>query len=403
MLVLGIVVLTAGMIYANYSLLSRFGKGGEFLTYWSGARAFIFEGRDPYSLYVPLEVQSLVYGRPGGSSEKPYILDMPFHLLVLFFPFGLIKDSRIALAVFRVLLEVSVFWVSLFSMRLARRSVGQTISVSFILFNALNLFMLLAILQGSISPIFALVLAGILVALRADNDELAGALVALIFFEWQITLPFIIFVILHVIRHHRWRVLAGFSMATFVLWVISFFLYPGWVIPFLRAIVNDLKADYGMNTHQVIAQILPGAGEAAYWGFLTILLLAILYEWYKAREYDERLFYWTTCLTLCVTPLISIKTELHDLTILVLPAGLLLAVIQERWHRSGKVISYFLMILLLVLPWAFYLKIIPGLDRVGQELIFLSTPLLLIGGLYWMRWWSIRPPRSFLERTSQAS
>ena len=44
-------------------------------------------------------------------------------------------------------------------------------------------------------------------------------------------------------------------------------------------------------------------------------------------------------------------------------------------------------------PWAINYFLLDRLGDMSQEIIFLFLPLFTLIGLYWIRWWAIRPPR----------
>ena len=81
---------SAALVYANLTLTN----GGDFYVHWAASRGFIFERIDPYSGEVPARVQELVYGDSAQAGDEPYILDTPFHILLLYFPFSLLSDPQ---------------------------------------------------------------------------------------------------------------------------------------------------------------------------------------------------------------------------------------------------------------------------------------------------------------------
>ncbi len=80
-----------GLAVGNDYLAGQLPAGGEFTLLRTGGRAFLFDHIEPYSGAVPALVQEQVYGRPAQSGEDAYILDIPFHLLIFFFPLALIS------------------------------------------------------------------------------------------------------------------------------------------------------------------------------------------------------------------------------------------------------------------------------------------------------------------------
>jgi hypothetical protein len=51
------------------------------------------------------------------------------------------------------------------------------------------------------------------------------------------------------------------------------------------------------------------------------------------------------------------------------------------------------MLVVFALPWLLYLFAVNRFGAIAQEIIFLFLPLSTLIGLYWIRWWAIRPPR----------
>lgn len=396
-----ILTIVAGLVAINLLIFAKIAKGGEFLTPWYGARAFLFDHASPYSTYVPDHVQSMVYGRSAEPGENPFILDLPFSILLLFFPLALIPNAGTALVIFQLLLEIIVLWLAVESVQLTNWSPKIDLQITFFLFMVLNYFTIHSLLEGSLSILVIAGIAGLLLSLRTGRDELAGALVAFLLFKWQVTAPILIFATLRVIRFRRWRVIAGFGMFTFVLTTISYFLYPGWTIPYLRALVNDSRTEYGYNTFMSLSGLFPIYGAQVAWFVILFVITIVIFEWVRVHDDNDLQFSWTACLTLAVTPLLGFRFEIQELILMLLPAALILAVVSERWMRTGSWTSIGLMITFILFSWfAFngYLKIL----RVGSDdQMFLFLPILIVFGLYWVRWWAIRPPRTWLDHIAR--
>jgi len=391
-------VVASALVYANLTLPRG---GGDFLVHWAGARAFLFEQADPYSGFVPARVQELVYGGRAGAGDKPYILETPFHILMLYFPLSLLPDPQLARAIFTLILQLAMFALALFSLRLTDWEAPRWFIVSFFFFCIFNVYAFKAILAASPVLLLGAIYAGILLALRAEQDELAGALMAVSVYYWEVGLPFLLLVAWRAYKEGRIRVLAGFFMLSFVLLVISFFWYPDWLIPYLRAGMNNLRADFGFSMHTALAQLLPSYGGILSWVFIGILVIALGYEWNTALEADDRRFYWACCITLAVTPLLGFRTMTEHLAVLVIPLAYLFSILRDRWHRIGNVLVFFLLTLLFLLPWAAYFFRFGGDST--PALVFLFFPLFTVIGLYWMRWWALRPPRTWADLVTRQS
>jgi hypothetical protein len=187
-------------------------------------------------------------------------------------------------------------------------------------------------------------------------------------------------------------------MLAFILLAVAFFIYPDWVVPFLRATVNNLRADFGFSMQKVFNNIWPAFGGRFAFGLRILLLIALGYEIGAARGSDFRRFYWASCLSIAVAPLLGLRTEMENLAVLVLPLAFVFAVMHERWRRLGNVLVYVILIIATTLPWAIYFIALPRSGKIAEEILFLFYPALTLLGVYWIRWWAIRPPRTWFDR-----
>src|SRR5690606_12537867 len=132
--------------------------------------------------------------------------------------------------------------LAIFSLRLTDWEAPRYFAVLFFLFCIFNFYTYQAVLAASPVLLLGLLYAGILLALRAEQDEVVGALMAVSMYYWEVGLPFLILVAWRCYKEGRIRVLAGFFMLSFVLLAVSFFMYANWFIPYLRAGMNNLRA-----------------------------------------------------------------------------------------------------------------------------------------------------------------
>jgi hypothetical protein len=387
--VLVFLVVCAALVFANLSLKG----GGDFYVHWVGARAFLFDRVDPYSGEIPARVQRLVYDVSAKSGDEPYILDTPFQILPFYYPFSLLSDPKLARAIFTLVIELALFALAILSLRLTEWEAPRIFIVLFIFFVVFNFYTFQAIQEASPVLILGLLYAGILFALREQMDEAAGALMAFSLYYWEVGAPFLFLVFLRIYHEKRTRVFMGFFMPCFILTFISFLSYPNWIIPFIRAAVNNLRADFGFNVHAIFIHIWPSQGAAIAWVFIAVLFIILGYEWSLARSGDYRRFYWASCLSLAAAPLLGFRTEMENLVVLIIPLALVYAIVYDRWHRFGGALTILLMLVIFTFPWLFYLFAVSRFGSIIQQVIFLFLPLSALVGLYWIRWWAIRPPR----------
>jgi len=383
----------AALFSANLTLKG----GGDFYVHWVGARAFLFDKIDPYSGEVPARVQQLVYEGAAKAGDEPYILDAPFQILPFYYPFSLLSDPTLARAIFTLILELALFALAIFSLLLTEWEAPRFFAILFIFFAVFNFYTFQAIYEASPVLLLGLMYVGILFAYRAEMDELAGALMAFSFYYWEVGVPFLFLVFWRAYHEKRTRLFSGFFMLSFILFFLSFLSYPNWLIPFLRATVNNLRADFGFNVHAILVDLFPVQGQTLGW-ILTIGLFILLgYEWNSAGSGDFRRFYWASCLSLAVTPLLGFRTEMEHLAVLIIPLALVFAIVHDRWRKFGGGLTILLMLVIFALPWLLYLFAVNRFGPMAQEVIFLFLPLSTLIGLYWIRWWAIRPPRIFSD------
>lgn len=392
-------IVSTALVFANLTLQG----GGDFYVHWVASRGFIFEKVDPYSGEVPARVQELVYDDSAKAGDEPYILDTPFHILLLYFPFSLLSDPQLARATYTLFLELALFTLALLSLRLTDWEAPRYFWFLFLPFCIFNFYAFQAILESSPALLLGLIYAGILLALRNNQDELAGALMAVSLYYWEVGAPFLFLVAWRAYHEGRGRVFAGFGMITFVLLAVSFLVYPNWLIPFLRAGMNNLRADFGFSIHEVFGHIFPSQSGAAVWVFIGILVIVLGYEWNAALTADSRRFYWAACLSLAASPLLGFRTEMEHLAVLVIPLAFIFAIVHDRWRRFGGGLTILLLLAVFLVPWAVYFFALPRFGQIANDVLFLFLPLFTLIGLYWIRWWAIRPPRVWADLANQKS
>lgn len=392
--------LSAGLVVANLSLPRG---GGDFLVHWVGSRGFLFERIDPYSADVPTRTQEIVYGGSAPVGNEPFILDTPFHLLLLYFPFALLSDPQTARAIYTLFLELALFTLAILSVRLTNWETPRWFSILFIFFCVFNFYAFQAVMEASPVLLLGLAYAGILLAYQYEQDELVGALMAVSLYYWEVGLPFLLLIFWRSYKEKRVRVLFGFFMFTFILVAISLLLYPDWLIAYLRAGMNNLRVDFGFSTFEALTSLFPASGRIAAWTVIIVLILAIGYEWTAAEKGDDRRVYWFACLLLAAAPLLGFRTEMENLAVLVIPLALVFSVAYDRWNRIGGGLTFFLLLALFALPWAGYFFLAPRIGELTQQILFLFLPVLTILGLYWIRWWALRPPRLWADLAARQS
>ncbi len=402
-------IVVSVLIGVNIGLSRTVEGGGEFYSAWIGARMFLFNHVDPYNIDVALQAQQLAYGHAAASGQNPYYLTVPFFLLPIYFPFALISDLMPALSpskfvvdpnmvrgVWLILNEGALLTTASLTLRLIEWPPRRFFLIAFFLLSIFSFYSVSALLDGTPVILLCLLYFGILYALQNEQDELAGALLVLTFFRWEVGLFFFIFVVWRVYYEKRFRVFNGFGMLVAVLLIVSFLMNPGWVIPFLQSSFADLHTDYGFTSGAVLLRLWPAFDAHLMWIIPVGLMILLGLEWYASRDRDFRRFIWTCCLTLAITPLIGFRTDLSNLVVLFPGLALIFATVVERWHH-GYWLNALLYLIVLLLPWGFFIRSVVYQSQFYQDLLSIFFPIFITAGLYWTRWWFIRPPRTWLD------
>ncbi len=394
-LVLVLAVLIGSLTWINYQVLPQLPGGEEFRAPWMSARTFLFEGNSPYTLAVAQEAQIAIYGRPAQTGENPYYFNIPFYFLFLYFPFAAIDSFDLARALWMSLAEISLAASLFLSQHLVQWKTSRLLTTLFYLALLFSFYSLYPITSGSGAVFTALILLLSLLALREGWDEVLGILLVFGTFRLQSGGILFLLILFWVVITRRWRALSITLMTLFLFVVVSLMLLPNWIMPFFRSVLANIRAEQGFlfsellkiwqpENADLIAQILR-------WAVVVILFI----EWRAARGKDFQRLIWVASLSLALFPFLNLRVNPLFYTTLFLPLALVFKIADNRWEvRARWGIS--LILLLLLSAWGLFLRF----ENTLQILSF-ALPAFLFLALYWLRWWFIRPPRTWHDETAK--
>jgi hypothetical protein len=397
LLLLAIFLLT-GLLILNVYLARVVPGGEEFYLRWSGARAFLFEEIDPYSATIAERTQMVAYGRPAFSSEYPYVLSDPFYIVLLYTPLALIADFTIARGIWMLFSEAALVALIYSLVRSLEWELPRWLLLSLLAIGIGGFYSLLALRSGTPAVMLVLISFAILYSLRSFSDELAGVLLSLISYQWGVNLLFFLFVIIFVIANKRWKVLAGFGMSLGILLAISFLSYPGWLLPYIRAFLSNWYRSGDLTFSHIIGTWLPDSRiSIGLW--VTILLgLVVFLEWLGAVNAHYRRVVWVVCLSLAATPLMGFAIFSSNHVVLIPSLILIAMLVWERWTRYRVVFTLLVSGAALLIPFALYFRVLTNYHPIAEDLIRVLPPIAMVIGLYWMRWWAFRTPRTWSDQ-----
>ncbi len=248
-------------------------------------------------------IQELVYGREAFATEYKYILSDPFPFVLLYTPLALLSNFPIVRALWMLVAEAALLISILFSYRLSEWNPPLGLNILLIGFGLLGFFSLNALLTASPAILLNLLYLGILLALRNQSDELAGALLLLSAYQWEVGGLFFLVVLVYVFANRRWGVLAGFGMALIVLMIVAFLVNSGWGLPYIRSVLANLFQAQYLNVGAVLSGWFPQVRFSLGWLVTVLLIGVVAIEAVGAIYAPFRRVVWVASLALAAMPL----------------------------------------------------------------------------------------------------
>lgn len=397
LLLLGLVLLL-GLLALNLYLARVLPGGEQLFVRWSGAQTFLSGSVDPYGATIAERTQNVAYGRGASSNEYPYYLNDPFYIVLLYVPLAWIPDFAVARGVWMLLSEVILLVLVFTIIRSLEWEPPGWLYFLLMLSSVFGYYSLVAIRSGT--PAIAITFLAFLIvySLHSFSDELAGALLFLIAYQWEVGALFFLFILVFVFANRRWRVFYGFGMALVILLAISFLFYPGWGLPYVRGVLSNWYRSDHLTFGSILSSIFPNTLlSIGLW--TTILLGAIVFlEWLGTVSSHYRHILWTVCLSLAAMPLMGLAIFPSNHIVLVPSLILIVMLIWERWTRQRVWLSLLVILSALLVPFWLYYRVNTGAPIIYSQLLSILPPIATLIGLYWMRWWAFRSPRTWFDK-----
>lgn len=388
-----LLIVIGGLIWANWSYARANPLNSAFLTQWASIRGLITGGVSPYD---PSAWQIAQLMAPGQASEEAYIFSQPFYIIFALAPVALIPDLTLARSIWMLVLELCLAGSIVLMLNLRQWEAGRIsffLQVSFVF---LGLHSIQALAAGSTAVVAGFFFLFAIESLRKGWDEMAGFGLVLATIQPEATLPAVIFTLVWGLSTGRRRLLVWFVGSLFLLSLIAMFLLPGWLGEYARTLINYWSDIPGVTITDLLKLSLPGIGLQLTWGLRITVVGLLIVEWFGAMKKDFDWFLWTAGLTLTLTPWLGLSTNLENLVLLIFPVFLFQSIWDERTgHRN-----HWLPISMMVLYWlGLWGLAIYQISR-GVSLspgFLLPLPILVLIGLYWVRWLYIRPLRLYQD------
>jgi hypothetical protein len=167
--------------------------------------------------------------------------------------------------------------------------------------------------------------------------------------------------------------------------MVQLFAYPDYTLP--------------TTPGEIFAVWMPGVGVRLGYALTVIIIATLVFEWRQAWGKEFRWLLWASGLTLAATQLVGIPTATENYMIMFPALLMVFAAWDEQWRSWGRLLIFFSYVLLFFGVWWLFLATLERGEQPIQGLIlFFPLPAFLLIGLYWVRWWVLRPEQPLLDR-----
>jgi Glycosyltransferase family 87 len=288
---------------------------------WYGARELLLHHRDPYGPDITLEIERGYYGRelnsalPGDPKDKQAFA---YPIFVVFFlaptlsqPFGKVQTGFYWLLIGLTVLSIPL-WASLAQMRM---TFLLTIAIILIVIGSFQFIQGLKLQQLTllVAPLLAIALA----LLMRGQLLTAGAILAIALIKPQLSLPLAAWLLVWTVGDfkRRWRLAAGFLLATSILMAGSEVILSGWLTKFYLAVLDYRRYTGGES----IPVMFLGRSLGALLEGMLIGCCLVLSWRLRKHEGTSREFAAMAALILSVTVVIIPMVALYNQVLLLLP------------------------------------------------------------------------------------
>jgi hypothetical protein len=147
-----------------------------------------------------------------------------------------------------------------------------------------------------------------------------------------------------------------------------------------------------------LAEILPGIGRQLGIILSVVSAIILLIEWVIGRYSREDKFIWVASITLVMGQWLNIQTDPGNFLIMFPAIILIFRIIEDRWRNSGQWIILLFLGILFFIPWIIFVRTIDfGYQPLQNPIMFFPVPLILIIGLFWVRWWVKNPVTNIIN------
>lgn len=376
LLIVLFIVLFVGAIALHYQFVKQVPGGVDSIPRWVGTHAWVYEGISPYSEEVTNRSQRMVNGRLSLPGEDKLRFAYPFYVMFYYLPV-IWLEYDLARAISMVVLELALVSLAIFSFRTYRWSPPPWLAALTIVWTVLFYHGTRTIILWQFAGISAGLIALSIWAIKERRDVLAGVALALASPKPQMVFLLLPLVGLWGLTTKRWKIPAAMTVTMSLLVGLSFLFLPSWLSE-MQAQLNDYTnyTYIGSPINVLTTIVFPFLGAPVEWTINAILVIWLLWEWWRVRTSDSGRFDWVMALTLLITNLVVVRTATTNY-VMMLPAlfYLFAAFVRARGRRANKWIALIELGLFVGL-WALFAFTVEGSAETWP--IYLPLPLGLL-------------------------
>lgn len=392
------ILIVTGIGWANLHFVRQNPGGNDFLIYYTGTRALLFEGQSPYSDTVAEEIQAASRSQLTQKGEHEMGFVYPLYSTLFFTPAAVISDFRLARAVWMSILEVVVLLTAYINLRLAEWDPPWGIKALYFIFALVWYHAVRAVLDGNVVILLSFLISLMLLSIKEGWDRWAGVLLAFSTIKPHLVIFIVVLVWIWALSAGRGRILKWFSGTLIVLIAGSLALLPDWILQNLWRVLNLLEYHPHLTLGGIIASWLPGIAVQLKWMITSVMGVILLVEWWSVRGKSVFHLSWTAALTLTASQWIGIPTHPDNFFIMYPALVLALAMWHKRWEIYGTAVAVLTLVMGSAGLWMVHVVTLQrtNLDFLSR-VMFIPLPAFLLVALYWTRFWVVHPTRRIFE------
>lgn len=398
--IIAIIGILGGITWINFQVAEAYPGGNAFHVYWSATRQFLLEGVSPYSVEITPESQNLEPLMNYLDNQVPEKFSSPLYSILFLAPFSLIKNYTLARALWMTFLEICLFFLAYFTLRLCKWQIGSAKGMIYIGIAFLSYFSVKALVSGDLIIIFGLFLCIGMLAYQKGDDELSGAMVAFATIKPQFGILLVIFIFFWSISHQRQKFSLWFLITLAFLSAVMLLFKPGWILEMVQASLANISLLGAKNTAGMLSEIIPGVGARMGWVISAIVITVLILEWTKTRVYDGKRWMWLVSITLAGGALSGIPAPAESLVLMLPVIPFLAEVLFERWRVGGLLMNFILGAAFLIGVWLAVNTDLAGKGRIAETIAVLVIQIIIVSFLFWNKHWvmsSVKPLYDRLE------